>query len=119
MDYFKTLFISLCPQFPEPSRESLLRWSIFEISVVEAAIRTAALKFADTEPDDIYRFITLTARNRFLGKRTRERFLREFGKMRDQEALDTLGIEALTKIRVDQGLPQPDPVTGGDMEVKP
>jgi hypothetical protein len=87
LEYLKTVFAKLFPEYAEPSRESLLRWSLFDTSIVERAMAVLAIRFARRAPLDIYKTITQECRDQLLIGRRKERFPRgEFAKMRDHES---------------------------------
>jgi hypothetical protein len=63
LEYLKKVFATVFPEYPEPSRESLLRWSVFDTSVVERAMAIIAVRFSKRAPLDIYKTITQEARD--------------------------------------------------------
>jgi hypothetical protein len=79
LEYLKTVFVKLFPEYPEPSRESLLRWSVFDTSIVERAMAIIAVRFARRAPLDIYKTITQEARDQSYVQRRKERYPRVTG----------------------------------------
>jgi hypothetical protein len=82
LDYLKKVFVTVFPEYSEPSRESLLRWSLFDTSIVERAMAAVAVRFAKRAPVDIYKTITQEARDQLYVRRRKERYPRsENGKL--------------------------------------